>query len=160
MYFLVIIHFRVTELLQFSAIGLFFSKFLVVEQETMFTIVILKYHACDLASRFHKVKLSVYGKYSTRGHVERLIQHKVKPSAVFALRHHPPSPNTVLFVHTSIGNTLSVILYFLVIWLGAIFSSTQTTAMFGDQDISKSLYNLFLLMEQTNRISLASDLCT
>ena len=40
--------------------------------------------------------------------------------------------------------------------LGAIFSSTHTAAIFGDQDISKYLYNLFLVVERTNRISLAS----
>ena len=75
--------------------------------------------------------------------VWRLIQHQAKPSAVF-------------FIHTSIGGALTVILYFLVIWLGAIFSSTQTTATFGDQDISKCLNNLFLVVERANRISLAS----
>ena len=37
-----------------------------------------------------------------------------------------------------------------------IFSSTQTAATFGDQDISKCLTNLFLVVERTNRISLAS----
>ena len=42
------------------------------------------------------------------------------------------------------------------IWLGAIFSSTQTAAIFGDKDISKCLTNLFLVIEQTDRISLAS----
>ena len=42
------------------------------------------------------------------------------------------------------------------IWLGAIFSSTQTAAIFGDKDISKCLTNLFLVVEGTNRISLAS----
>ena len=57
-----------------------------------------------------------------------LIQHEVKPSAVFSLR-HPPS--AVFFIHTSLGSALTVILYFLVIWLGAIFSSTQTAATFG-----------------------------
>ena len=58
------------------------------------------------------------------------------------------------------GGALSVILYFLVVWLGAIFSSTQTTAIFGDTDISKCSYNLFLVIERTYRISLAgfSDL--
>ena len=45
------------------------------------------------------------------------------------------------------GGTLSVILYFLVVWFGAIFSSTQTAAIVGDQDISKCLTNLFLVME-------------
>ena len=67
-------------------------------------------------------------------HVERLMQHKTKPSAVF-------------FIHTSIGSTLSVIFYLLVVWLGAISSSTQTAEIFGDQDISKCLYNLFLVVE-------------
>ena len=87
------------------------------------------------------------------GRVERLIQHEVKPSAVFASR-HPPS--AVFFIHTSIGGALTVILYFLVVWLRAIFSSTQTAVIFGDQDISKCLTNLFLVVEQNNRISLAS----
>ena len=41
-------------------------------------------------------------------------------------------------------------------WLGAIFSSTQTAGIFGDKDISKCSYNLFLVVEQTNRIGLAS----
>ena len=36
------------------------------------------------------------------------------------------------------------------------FSSTQIAAIFGDKDISKCSYNLFLVVEQTNRISLAS----
>ena len=81
--------------------------------------------------------------------VKRLIQHEAKLSAVFASR-HPLS--TVFSVHTCSG-ALSVILYFLVVWLGAIFSSTQTTAIFGDQDISKCSYNLFLVVERTNRIS-------
>ena len=97
----------------------------------------------------------MYGKYSTRRRVERLIQHEVKPSAVFASR-HPLS--IVFFIHTSIGGALSVILYFLVIWFGVIFSSTQTAAIFGVQDISKFSTNLFLVVERTNynRISLAS----
>ena len=42
------------------------------------------------------------------------------------------------------------------VWLGAIFSSTQTAVIFGDKDISKCLTNLFLVVEQTNRISLTS----
>ena len=88
-----------------------------------------------------------------RGRVKRLIQYKAKPSAVFASR-HPPS--TVFFIHTSIGGHLTVILYFLVVWLGANFSSTQTAAIFSDQDISKCLTNLFLVVDRTNRISLAS----
>ena len=86
----------------------------------------------------------MYGKYSTRGRVERLIQHEAKPSAVFASRY---PPRAVFFVHTSIGGALNVILYFLVVWLRTIFSSTQTAAIFGDKDISKCLYNLFLAVE-------------
>ena len=42
------------------------------------------------------------------------------------------------------------------VWLGAIFSSTQSAAIFGDKDISKCLTILFLVVERTNRISLAS----
>ena len=96
-----------------------------------------------------------YGKYSTRGRVETREANTArgKPSAVFALR-HPPS--AAFFIHSSIGSALTVILYFLVVWLGAIFSSTQTAVIFGDQDISKCLTNLFLAVEQTNRISLAN----
>ena len=63
---------------------------------------------------------------------------------LFALRH---PPRAVFFIHTSIGIALNIILYFLVIWLGAISSSTQITASFSDQDISKCLYNLFLVIE-------------
>ena len=42
------------------------------------------------------------------------------------------------------------------VWLGMIFSSTQTAAIFGDKDINKCSYNLFRVVERTNRISLAS----
>ena len=63
------------------------------------------------------------------GRAERLIQHEAKPSAVFASRH--PS-SVVFFIHTNIGGALTVILYFLVVWFRAIFSSTQTAAIFGD----------------------------
>ena len=75
----------------------------------------------------------------------------MKPSAVFAPRHPP-----VLYFHAhKQGGALSgVCSYFLVIWLGAIFSSTQITAIFSDQDISKCLYNLVLVIERTNRIIL------
>ena len=38
--------------------------------------------------------------------VERQIQHKAKPSAVFVSRH--PS-SAVLFIHTSLGGALTVI---------------------------------------------------
>jgi len=50
----------------------------------------------------------MYGRYSTRGHVERLIKHKAKPSAVFTSRH------PIFFVHTCSGAS-SDILYFLVV---------------------------------------------
>ena len=74
--------------------------------------------------------------------VERLIQHSASPHAVFASRY--PS-SAVFFIHTSIGGALTVtLLYFLVVWLRAIFSNTQTAATFGDQDISKCLTSLFL----------------
>ena len=79
--------------------------------------------------------------------VKRPIQHETKLSAAFASRPPPPLlPSAVFFVQKSIGGALSVILYFLVDWLGAVFSSTQTAAIFGDQDISR-LYNLFLVVE-------------
>ena len=84
-------------------------------------------------------------KYSTREHVERLIQYEAKLSAVFASRHPPPS--TVLFVHTSIDSALSVLLYFLVVLLGVIFLSTRIASVFGDHTISKLSYNLFVVIE-------------
>ena len=65
-------------------------------------------------------------------------------------------PEYCIFRTHKQGGALSVILYFLVIWLRAIFSSTQTAVIFGDQDISKYSYNLFLVVEQTIGISLAS----
>ena len=51
-----------------------------------------------------KHPVSVYGKYSMRERVERLIQHEVKPNAVFAWRH---PLNAVFFIHTSIGGVLT-----------------------------------------------------
>ena len=66
------------------------------------------------------------------------------------------TPRVLYFRTHKQGGALSVILYFLVVWLGAIFSSTQTATIFGDKDISKCLTNLFLVVERTNRISLAS----
>ena len=59
-------------------------------------------------------------------------------------------------LYLPLDGALTAILYFLVVWLEATFYSTQTTAIFGDQDISKCLTNLFLVVEQTNKISLAS----
>jgi len=78
----------------------------------------------------------VYEKYSMRGCVERLIQHEAKPSAVFASRH---SPSAVFFIHTSIDGALIVIMYFLVVWLGATFLSGQIAAIFAHQDVSECL---------------------
>jgi len=40
--------------------------------------------------------------------------------------------------------------------LREIFCSARTTVNFGEQDISKCLNNLFLVLEQTNRVSFAS----
>ena len=65
-------------------------------------------------------------------------------------------PECCIFCTHEQGGALSVILYFLVIWLKVIFFSTQTAMIFSDQDISKCLTNLFLVVERTNRISLAS----
>ena len=48
-------------------------------------------------------------------------------------------PEYCIFHTHKQGGALSVILYFLVIWLGAIFSSTQTAVIFVDKDISKCL---------------------
>ena len=43
--------------------------------------------------------VSVYGKYSTKGYVEKQIQHEAKLSAVLVSRH---LPSAVFFVHTSL----------------------------------------------------------
>ena len=48
------------------------------------------------------------------------------------------------------GGVLSVILYFLVVLLGVIFLSTQTTSIFGDQSIIKLSC---ILIERTGKIS-------
>ena len=82
--------------------------------------------------------------------VKRLIQHEAKPSAVFASRH----PRVLYFSYTQARWCFKC--YIVLpsrVWLGAIFSSTQTA---GHKDISKCLTNLFLVVEQTNRISLVS----
>ena len=63
----------------------------------------------------------MYGKYSTRGRVERQIQHEAKPSAVFVSR-HPPS--AVFFVHTSLGSALTYIA-FLVVRSDSAFAEQQ-----------------------------------
>ena len=101
----------------------------------------------------------MYGKYSTRVCVERLIQHEAKPSAYLQAEcciclETPPEYCT--FRTHKQGGALNVILYFLVVWLRVIISSTLTAAIFSDKDISKCLTNLFLAIERTNRISLAS----
>ena len=56
-------------------------------------------------------------------------------------------PECCIFRTHTQGGALTVTLYFLVVWLGVIFSSTQTAAIFGDQDISKCLTDLFLVVE-------------
>jgi len=48
--------------------------------------------------------------------------------------------SAVFFVHTSKGGALSDILYFLVVLHGAIFLSTQTAVILGNQAISKCSY--------------------
>ena len=70
---------------------------------------------------------------------------------------HPPPEYCIFRTHKQ-GSALSVILYIHPgrVWLGAIFSSTQTAVIFGDKDIRKCSYNLFLVVERTNRINLAS----
>ena len=62
-------------------------------------------------------------------------------------------PEYCIFHTHKQGGALSVILYFLIIWIGAIFSSTQTAVIFSDKDICKCLTNLFLFVEQTNNFS-------
>ena len=59
----------------------------------------------------------------------------------------PPPPEYCIFHTHKQSGALSVILYFLVIWLGAIFSNTQTAEIFSDKDINKCSYNLFLVVE-------------
>jgi len=76
-----------------------------------------------------------------RGHVERIIQH----SALYDSRGTYPS--AVFFIHTSIGSALCDILHFLVVWLGEIFCGSEAAANFSDQDISKCLHSLFLVVE-------------
>ena len=60
---------------------------------------------------------------------------------------HPPSAS--LFVHTSLGSNLSVMLYLLVVLPGTLISSAWTTSIFSDQTISKCSHNLILVVEQT-----------
>ena len=73
------------------------------------------------------------------------------------LPRHPPE-YCIFRTHKQGGALLSQCYIVLPgrVWLGAIFSSTQTAAIFGDKDISKCLINLFLVVERTYRISLAS----
>ena len=92
----------------------------------------------------------MYRKYSTRGRVERLIQHKVKLIAVFASRH---PPKCCIFHTHKHGRCFKC---YIVLPGHLALSFTQTAVIFSDQDISKCLYNLFLVVESTNRNSLAS----
>ena len=91
-----------------------------------------------------KALLHVCMENTVWGHVERLIQHEAKPNAVFALR----QPRVLYFSYTQARWCFT---HYIVlpgrVWLGAIFSSTQTAAIFGDKDISKCLTNLFLVVE-------------
>ena len=48
--------------------------------------------------------MSVYGKYSMRGHVERQIQYEATLNAVFVLRH---AQSAVFFIHTSLEGALT-----------------------------------------------------
>ena len=95
----------------------------------------------------------MYGKYSTRGVCQEANTALGFASCCICLK---TPPECCIFHTHKHRQCLTVILYFLVVWLGAIFSSTQTAATFSDQDISKCLTSLFLAIEQTNRISLAS----
>jgi len=65
-------------------------------------------------------------------------------------------PSAVFFIYTSMGGALSDILYFLVVWLREVFCSARIAVNFGEHDISKCLNNLFIVLEQTNRISFAN----
>ena len=68
------------------------------------------------------------------------------------------TPQVLYFSYTQARRCFKcyIVLPIVVVWLRAIFSSTQTAVIFGDKDISKCLYNPFLVTEWTNRISLAS----
>ena len=74
-----------------------------------------------------------------RRHVERLIQHEVKPRAVFASR-HPPS--AVFFIHTSIGSAL---LLYCTSWLSSSeqFSLILKPLRFLVIKISGSVYIIY-----------------
>ena len=65
-------------------------------------------------------------------------------------------PEYCIFRTHKQGGALSVTLYFLVASGSERFSLTQTAAIFSDKDTSKCLTNLFLVVQRTNRISLAS----
>ena len=78
--------------------------------DNVYNIFYGKVQTSIIPNILYHTTIPMYGKYSTRGRVERLIQHEVKPSAVFASR-HPRS--AVFFIHTGIGGALSVILHFL-----------------------------------------------
>ena len=65
----------------------------------------------------------VYRKYSAREHVETFnTQHEVLAEYCMILE----TPSQVLYFSYTQASVLSVILYFLIAWLGEIFCSTQT----------------------------------
>ena len=78
--------------------------------------------------------------------VKRLIQHSASPRAVFASRH---PPRVLYFSYTLARRCFKCYIVLLGhVWLGVIFSSTQTAVIFGDKDIiSMCSYNLFLVVE-------------
>ena len=78
----------------------------------------------------------------------------VKPSTVFVSIQPLSAVFFLFFVNTSIGSALSVVFYFLVFLLGAFTLLSQTASIFGDL---VCLCNLFLVIEPTGRVSLASS---
>jgi len=91
----------------------------------------------------------MYRKYNRRRHVQRLIQHEAKPSAVYL-----ETPTWGVYFSYTIS-ALSDILYSLVIFHGVIFSSTQTAVIYSDQAVSTGCKSWFLVIETIFRISLA-----
>ena len=64
------------------------------------------------------------------------MKHKTKLSAVFASRHFLSH-----FLYTQARRCFKCYIVLSgCVWLGAIFSNTQTGAIFGDKDISKCSY--------------------
>ena len=62
-------------------------------------------------------------------------------------------PPPVFFMHTSIGNVSSVILYFPVIWLRATFLDYPNYCNFTHQYVSECLLNPFIAVGQSSKIS-------